>query len=146
MTDESNVKTPMTHWLIGGAGLIWNLFGLMVYVMTVRATPEQLAQQYNDAEIAFMNSVPVWATSANAIAVTAGVLACICLLMRRAVALPLFIVSLVALLVQDLHAFVLEDVVAVFGPVPAYIQGTVLLIAIGLIFYTRRAKNKGLLI
>ena len=92
-----------------------------------------------------MNSVPVWATSANAIAVTAGVLACIFLLMRRAMALPLFILSLVALLVQDLHAFVLEDVVAVFGMVPAYIQGTVLLIAIGLIFYTHSVKNKGLL-
>jgi hypothetical protein len=135
----------MTHWLIAGAGLIWNFFGLMIYVMTVRATPEQLAAQYNAAEIAFMESVPVWATSANAIAVTLGVLACICLLMKRAVALPLFIASLVALLVQDLHSFVLEDVVAVFGMVPAYIQGTVLVVQIGLIFYTLSAKKKGLL-
>lgn len=140
-----NTETPMTHWLIAGAGLIWNFFGLMIYVMTVRATPEQLAAQYNAAEIAFMESVPVWATSANAIAVTLGVLACIFLLMKRAVALPLFIASLVALLVQDLHAFVIEDVVAVFGMVPAYIQGTVLIVQIGLIFYTLSAKKKGLL-
>jgi len=142
---DANTETPMTHWLIAGAGLIWNFFGLMIYVMTVRATPEQLAAQYNAAEIAFMESVPVWATSANAIAVTLGVLACICLLMKRAVALPLFIASLVALLVQDLHSFVLEDVVAVFGMVPAYIQGTVLVVQIGLIFYTLSAKKKGLL-
>jgi hypothetical protein len=135
----------MTHWLIAGAGLIWNFFGLMIYVMTVRATPEQLAAQYDAAQIAFMESVPVWATSANAIAVTAGVLACILLLMKRSLALPLFIVSLVALLVQDLHSFVLEDVISVFGMVPAYIQGTVLAVQIGLIFYTRSAKNKGLL-
>lgn len=142
---DANTETPMTHWLIAGAGLIWNFFGLMIYVMTVRATPEQLAAQYDAAEIAFMESVPVWATSANAIAVTLGVLACIFLLMKRAVALPLFIVSLVALLVQDLHAFVIEDVVAVFGMVPAYIQGTVLIVQIGLIFYTLSAKKKGLL-
>ncbi len=145
MSDDTSTETPMLHWLIAGAGLIWNLFGFAVYLMTVRATPEQMALQYNEAEIAFMDSVPVWATSANAIAVTTGVLACIFLLLRKSLALPLFIASLVALLVQNLHAFVLADVVSVFGMLPAYIQGTVLIIAIGLIFYTRGAKDRGLL-
>lgn len=145
MSDELDNSTPMTHWLVAGAGLIWNLFGFSIYLMTVRATPEQLAQQYNAAEIAFMDSVPVWATSANAIAVTLGVLACVFLLLRKSIALPLFIASFVALLVQDLHAFVIADVVSVFGMVPAYIQGTVLIIAIALVVYTRSAKNRGLL-
>ena len=145
MSDESNTETPMLHWLIAGAGLIWNLFGFSIYLMTVRATPEQLAQQYNEAQIAFMNSVPMWATSANAIAVTTGVLACIFLLLRKSVALPLFVTSFAALLVQDLHAFVITDVVSVFGMLPVYIQGTVLLVATGLIFYTRGAKSRGLL-
>ena len=53
--------------------------------------------------------------------------------------------SLVALLVQDLYSFVLEDAVAVFGMTPAYIQGTVLVIAIALIFYARGAKSRRLL-
>ncbi len=145
MSDDFNGTTPMTHWLVAGAGLIWNLFGFMIYLMTVRATPEQMAQQYNAAEIAFMDAVPVWATSANATAVTAGVLACVLLLLRKSLALPLFLLSLAALLVQDLYSFVLEDVVSVFGMVPLYIQGTVLVIAIALIFYTRSAKNRGLL-
>ncbi len=145
MSEESNTETPMLHWLIAGAGLIWNLFGFSVYLMTVRATTEQMAQQYSEAEIAFMDSVPMWATSANAIAVTLGVLACVFLLLRKSIALPLFIASFVALLVQDLHAFVIADVVSVFGMLPAYIQGTVLVVAIGLIFYTRSAKNRGLL-
>ena len=135
----------MTHWLVAGAALIWNLFGFMIYLMTVRATPEQMAQQYTAAEIAFMDAVPVWATSANAIAVTTGVLACVLLLLRKSLALPLFVASLVALLVQDLYSFVLEDAVAVFGMVPAYIQGTVFVIAIALVFYARGAKSRGLL-
>lgn len=145
MSDNLDQGTPMTHWLVAGAGLIWNLFGFMIYLMTVRATPEQLAAQYSAAEIAFIESVPVWATSANAIAVTLGVLAAVLLLLRKALALPLFIGSLIALLVQDLHAFVLADVVSVFGMVPLYIQGTVLLIAIALILYTMSAKKRGLL-
>lgn len=145
MTDDGNPATPMTHWLVSGAALIWNLFGMLVYVMTVRATPEQLAAQYNEAEIAFMQSVPVWATSANAIAVTTGVIASVMLIFRKAFAAPLFVVSFAALLVQDLHSFVLEDVVAVFGMVPAYIQGTVLVIAVALIFYSFWAKKRTVL-
>ncbi len=145
MSDESNGATPMTHWLVAGAALIWNLFGFMIYLMTVSATPEQMAQQYSAAEIAFMDAVPAWATSAHAIAVTAGVLACVLLLLRKSLALPLFVVSLVALLVQDLNMFVVEDVVGLFGMLPAYIQGTVFLVAIALIWYTRAAKSRGLL-
>ena len=145
MNDELNGSTPMTHWLVAGAALIWNLFGFMIYLMTVRATPEQMAQQYSAAEIAFLDAVPAWATSAHAIAVTAGVLACVLLLLRKSLAQSLFVASLVALLVQDLYSFVLEDVVAVFGMVPAYIQGTVFVIAVALILYTRAAEKWGLL-
>ena len=145
MADELNGKTPMMHWLVGGAALIWNLFGFMIYLTQVKATPEQLAQQYNVAEIAFLNSIPVWATSANAIAVTAGVLGSVLLLLRNSMALLFFVVSLCALLVQDLYSFALVDVVAVFGMLPVYIQGTVLAVAIVLIFYARAARNRGLL-
>ncbi|MDH3746855.1 MAG: hypothetical protein OER97_01515 [Gammaproteobacteria bacterium] len=147
MSDEqyTNQGTPMSHWLIGGAALIWNLFGLMIYVMTVSATPEELAAQYNPAEIAFLEAVPAWATSANAISVTLGVIASVLLILRKSLAVPLFIASLAAILVQDLHAFVLEDVVAIFGMVPVYIQATVLVIAIALIFYALSAKKRGLL-
>lgn len=145
MSDELNGGTPMTHWLVSGAALIWNLFGFMVYLMQVRATPEQMAQQYNATEIAFMDAIPMWATSANAIAVTAGVLACVMLLFRKSLALPLFVVSLLALLVQDLYSFVLVDAVGVFGMLPAYIQGTVLVIAVAMILYTRGAKKRRLL-
>ena len=145
MSDRLNGSTPMTHWLVSGAALIWNLFGFMVYLMQVRATPEQMAQQYNAAEIGFMDAIPLWVTSAHAIAVTAGVFASILLLFRKSLALPLFVVSLLALLVQDLYSFVLIDAVSIFGMVPAYIQGTVLVIAIALILYTRRAKRRRLL-
>ena len=146
MSDELDSNTPMTHWLIAGAGLIWNLFGLSIYVKSVQATPElMLTQGFSAEQISFLESVPAWATSANAIAVTAGVLACILLLLRKSIALPLFYVSLAAVLVQDLYAYVLRDSVAVFGMVPVYIQATVLTIAVLLIVYSLRAKKRGVL-
>jgi len=145
MDDESNDGTPMTHWVISGSAVAWNLIGFMIYLMTVRATPEEMAAQYSAAQMAYMDAIPVWATSAYATAVTAGVLACILLLLRKSLAVPVFIVSLAALLVQGLHMFVIGDAIGTFGMVPAYIQGTVIVIAIALVFYSRRAKDRGLL-
>lgn len=145
MNEQNNTATPLSLWLIGGAALIWNLFGMMIYVMTVSATPDQLASQYSEAEIAFMQSVPAWATSANAIAVTAGVIGSILLLMRKSQALPVFIVSLLALVVQNLHSFVVTDVVSVFGMVPLYIAATVFVVAIALTLYAYFGQRSGLL-
>lgn len=143
MSDIINGKPTMTFWFIGGVALIWNIFGMMVYVMTVSASPEEMAMQYTPEQVAFIQSTPKWATSAFAIAVTSGVLGSLLLLLRRSLAKPLFIVSLVAVLVQNLNSFVLNDSVAVFGTTPVYIQCTIVAIAIFLIAYARWAQGKG---
>jgi uncharacterized membrane protein len=142
MSDIIDGKPTMTFWFLSGAALIWNLFGMMIYVMTVSATPEQLAAQYTAEQVAFLENVPVWATSAFAIAVTAGVLGSLMLLFRKAWAVPLFVVSLVAVLVQNLHSFVLNDSIALFGMTPVYIQSAIVVIAVLLIFFSRGAKAR----
>lgn len=130
----------MSFWLIGGAALIWNLFGFIVYYMQVTATPEQLAAQYSPEQVEFMARTPLWATSAFAIAVNAGVLGSLFLLLRKAWAVPLFALSLAAVLLQNINSFVLNDAIAIFGTTPAFIQGTVLLIGIALLLYARASK------
>jgi hypothetical protein len=85
----------------------------------------------------------VWVTSAFAIATTFGVIASVVLLLRKAAALPLFVVSFVALLIQDLYLFLLSDSLAVFGSSLLVIQGCVFLGGVTWIWYARRAKNRG---
>jgi len=132
----------MAFWLIGGAALIWNLFGFIVYYMQVTATPEQLAAQYSPEQIEFMLSTPTWATSAFAIAVNAGVLGSLFLLLRKAWAIPMFALSLVAVLVQNINSFVLNDVIGMFGITPAIIQATILVIGVALLVYSRATKAR----
>jgi hypothetical protein len=143
MSDIIDGKPTMTFWFLSGAALIWNLFGMMIYVKDVSATPEQLAAQYTPEQVAFLENVPVWATSAFAIAVTAGVLGSLMLLFRKAWAMPLFVVSLVAVLVQNLHSFVLNDSIALFGMTPVYIHSAIVVIAVLMIFLSRGAKARG---
>jgi hypothetical protein len=143
MTEHLNARPTMLFWFISGAALIWNLFGMMIYVSQVSATPEQLAEVYRPEQVEFMLSTPRWATVAFALAVTTGVLACLLLLMRKSWALPLFIVSLAAVLAQNVNSFVLNDAAALFGMVPVYIQSAIIIIGAGLIWYTRYCNGRG---
>ena len=145
MVDSLDARPGFSFWLIGAVALLWNLFGLMLYVMQVSATPEQLAVKYTAEQVELMLSTPPWAISMTAIATTAGVIGCILLLLRRAMSSSVFIISFVALLIQDLYTFGMTDTVAVFGPGPMAIQAAVLIIAIFLIWYARRETAAGIL-
>ncbi len=143
MIDALDERPSTSFWTISAAALIWNLFGFMVYLMQVTGSPDALAGAYTAEQVAFIQSTPVWATSMFAIAVTTGVLACLMLLLRKAWAVTLFIVSFVAVLVQNVHSFVLNNAVELFGPPPAFIQATIVAIGLVMIWYSRRAKERG---
>lgn len=143
MSDTPNKELPTSFWIIGGVFLLWNFFGLMIYYDQVTMAPEVLADNFNAAQQAFLENMPMWATSAYAIAVTAGVIASLLLLVRNALALPIFIVSFAGVVVQDLHSFVLSDGLAVWGSSALYLPTLVILLCIAEIWYSHSAKAKG---
>ena len=145
MTNTKWADTPMTHWLVAGAALIWNLFGFSIYYMTVTITPEQMVARYSPEQVVYMEAVPIWATSAFGLAVTAAVVASVLLLLRKALALPIFVVSLGAILTQHTYSFVITDVIAIFGMLQAYIGGTILGITVLLVLYSWWGRKRGLL-
>ena len=116
---------------------------MMIYVSQVSATPEQLAEAYRPEQVEFMLATPQWATAAFALAVTTGVLGCVLLLLRKSWALPVLIVSLAAVFLQNLNTFVLNDATALFGMAPVYIQSTIIVVGAGLIWYARYCKSRG---
>ncbi|MGA8204176.1 MAG: hypothetical protein WB812_06615 [Woeseiaceae bacterium] len=142
MTEFLDDRPPMSFWFVSGVALIWNLLGFYAYLDQVTASPEKLANAFSPEQIAILQSMPKWATSAFAIAVTTGVLGSLCLLFRKAWAVPLFVISLIAVLIEDVNSFVLNDMLAVFGRIPAIIQAAVLVIGIALILYSRYAKGR----
>ena len=143
MSDVLNGKPPVSFWIVAGVALAWNLIGLFMYYSGVGATPEQLQAVYTQEQYAAIEATPLWVTSAFAIATTVGVIASIVLLLRKAVAFLLFVVSFVALLVQDLYLFLLSDSLAVFGSSLLIIQGAVFAGAIIWIWYANYARKKG---
>lgn len=143
MPEKPIDKPPMSFWVIGGVLLFWNLVGLLFYYMQVTMPPEVVAQNFSEAQQAFLNNTPRWATSAYAIAVTTGVLASALLLLRRSVAFMLFVVSFAGVLVQDFEAFVLSDGLGVWGSRALVLPSVVIVIGVFAIIYSRNAQTKG---
>lgn len=141
MAEGSN-KPAKTFYLIAGVALVWNLMGLGAYISQVTMTPEIL-NAMPDAERALYENFPIWATAAFAIAVNAGVLGCLLLLLKRSLALPVLILSLVAVVTQHFNTFVLMKATSVVGPVPAVFALAVIVIGAYLIWMANDAKGKG---
>ena len=109
MSEETTTKVSTAFWVIAGLLAVWNLSGLYMYYQMSITTPEQLqAAGYSVVQIEHILGTPAWAHSAYAIAVNAGVLGVIFLLLRKAWAIPMFVLSLIGALLQDLDAYVLR--------------------------------------
>jgi len=142
MSDLLDSRPTTTFWIIGGAALVWNLLGLVFYYSHVTMTPEALAG-FTDAQQEFFNSTPMLATSAYAIAVNAGVLGSLFLLLRKSWAVPLFTLSLLGILAQNVHAFLLANGLEVWGSSGIALPAIVIVIGVALLMYSRTTKDQG---
>jgi len=127
-----------SFWLIGGIALIWNVLGCVNFF--VQMNPAALAA-YRESERAIVEGRPLWATGGFAIAVFGGALGSLLLLLRKRVALPLFIGSSVGVVVTMVHAL---GIGIEFGP--GEILGIILMplaVAAFLIWYSRWVERKG---
>jgi hypothetical protein len=102
-TTASSVPSAAPLWLrlIAALGLIWNLFGVYAYLQTVGVIPGAPANMTS-------HTMPTWVVGAFAVAVFAGSLGSLGLLMLKRWARLILALSLVGVLVNDLWAFVLN--------------------------------------
>lgn len=128
MNKVLRTSPPGWFWLVGLLLLVWNGFGVFAYLSSVMASPADLAQRYDEAELALMASTPFWATSAFAIAVFTGLAGAIGLLMKKTFARGMFIASLIASLIQQVWIFLLSDWLSIAGA-----QGLILPLAVDII-------------
>jgi len=92
---------PLWLRLIAALGLIWNLFGVYAYLQTVGVLPGAPADMTSKA-------MPTWVVGTFAVAVFAGALGSLGLLMLKRWSKMILLLSLLAVLLQDLWAFVLR--------------------------------------
>lgn len=142
MSEESIGGPPRSFLIIGIVALLWNLMGVMSYIMQVTRSPTLFAG-LSEAELAVYESMPSWVTGAFAIAVFGGTLACVGLVVKKAWCVPVFLVSLVAIIVQFGYWLFATDSIAVMGNQVFLMPALVTVVAVFLVWYSRGAKAKG---
>ena len=135
-------KPTRSFRIVSILALVWNALGVVTYLMSVTMSAETLAAM-PEAERALYTDIPVWVTAAYAIAVFGGTIASIALLMRKAWAVPVFVISLVAIIAQMSHALFMSALIEVQGAGAAVLPVLIVVIAAFLVWYSMSAKKKG---
>ena len=97
MEDEPYTPRPVAGWYMPAAiaSILFMGLGCVAYIMHVLTDPATLSLEDRTA----FEALPAWVVGAQAIAVWVGLLGAVLLLMRRKLAEPLLMVSLIAVLV-----------------------------------------------
>lgn len=139
----TNSNKPNTlFWVIGVIALIWNAMGVMAYVAQAYMTDEMIAA-LPEAERALYEDIPAWYTAAFAIAVFAGVAACILLLMKKKFAKSVFLISLIGIIIQMFYNFFMSRAAEVYGPGGMVMPIMVIVIGVFLLLYSKKCEAKG---
>ena len=98
LEEQVQASTSVPGWFWGAAGLalLFEAFGCVMYLTQVTTDPATLPIDQQ----AMWNATPVWIVGAYAVAVWVGLVGAVLLLMRRKAAVPVLLVSLVAVVVQ----------------------------------------------
>lgn len=140
MTNQS--KPPIWFWIVSALSLAWNLMGVSAYLNQVYASNDVLGEIANAAK-ELVNPTPAWVTAAFAIAVFAGTIGSLLLLLRKGIAHIMLIVSLIAVVVQMSYNLFLTD-----SPTDSGSGGMAMVImivgfAVALVFFSKKAKASG---
>lgn len=141
MKTTTNVTPPRWFWVISAIALLWNILGVVAYLSDAYMSIETL-NQMPQAERLLHESQPAWVTGAYAIAVWGGTLGCLLLLLRSKWARPLLYLSLLGIVAQLSHAIFFSNSFEVYGPGGIVMPVLVLIIGIGLAFFSTKALAK----
>ena len=145
MTDVLT-RTPWHVWLVGVIAVLFNSIGVFDFVMSMSRGADYMASAgMTPDQIAHYQGMPSWMTVVWAVGVFGALLASILLLLRRKLALPVFILSLAAFLVSLLYTYVLTNGGAVMGQQMAITSAVITGLLVFFSWYSRFMAARGVL-
>lgn len=141
MATTASAKASGLFWLIAGLALLWEGIGVASYLGQVYGATEMTAAQQQ-----LVGAMPAWVTGAYAIAVFAGAVGAIGLILRRRWARLFFIVSLIAAMVQFSWTFTAGRALDLLGGGAAVLPIFILLAGAALIWFSSYAARRSWLV
>tara|TARA_B100000949_G_C14187265_1_gene410164 strand:+ start:334 stop:768 length:435 start_codon:yes stop_codon:yes gene_type:complete len=140
--EKSVVKPPTSFWVISIVALLWNLMGMLQFFAQAFVTDDVLAALPENQRELYAD-IPQWVLIVFAIAVFAGTLGCIVLLIRKKWAKILFTISLIAVLIQSVYNLFMSNAPEVLGSQVYAMPVFIIIISLFLIWYSGKAYAKG---
>ncbi|MGR6503425.1 hypothetical protein [Shewanella sp. Koi 1] len=134
-------KAPLWFYFVAFISLLWNIMGLLAFVIQMTMTPEAMAQMSPD-QIKLYESTPAWLDCVFGFAVVSGVIGCLLLLVKKAFSYKMLLASLVAILVQMGYVFSIQQAAAVLGSDALMMPSVVILWGIFLAWFSRFGVTK----
>ena len=141
-TIETRRSVPAWFWIIALFALLFEAFGCYAYLADVTREADELARMPIDQQ-SLREATPWWIYAAYAIAVWSGLFGALLLLVRRRHASLLFLISLIAVIVQFGGALLVPELREDTPPDAFTLPIIVAVISYGLWHFSRVATRRG---
>lgn len=141
MNDVIGASPPGWFRVVAVLAILWNLVGVWSYLSKVGAAPAMM--EMTPEEVTLAASMPSWATAAFAVAVFGGLLGSLGLLLRKAWARVLLILSLLGMLVQFGWWLLISGAMEQMGASSAAMPAVVVLIGVLLLWLANMGVKRG---
>ena len=141
---NDSAARPTTYWVIAVIGLIWNLFGCFQFFTEYNfwKNPES-REILPEAMRGLYDQTPGWLYVIFAIAVAAGTIGCIGLLMKKSWAVHAFLLSLITVIIQMGYSLFGAGMFEALGATSIIMPLIVILVAGFLWNYAKSSHAKG---
>jgi hypothetical protein len=133
---NSKVKPPIWFWIVSVIALLWNAMGVDQYIGQAYKT-ERWRAAITDEQMEMISNFPSWLTGAFAIAVFAGLIGSIGLLIRKKWTYSLLLVSLIAVIVQMSYILIQGHFEGIAMTL------SIILFAIFLVWFSKKSISEG---
>lgn len=138
----ARIKAPGWLTIVAVVLLLWNLLGAFACIQQFRLGADAMGPA-TDYDRQLYASMPGWYNWCFAFAEATGVAGAVALLLRRKVAVPLFILSLIGVVVQFGYLFATTDIIARKGVWTTYFPLFIAATCIVQVWLARRAHRAG---
>lgn len=140
--NDASLKPATWFWIVSILILLWGAMGVFAFYTDVTMSEDMLAAM-DDYDRAMYLGRPTWFATVYGLATWGGFLGAVALLLRRRLAIVLFLLSAVAVVVQFGWVFGVTDLIVQKGAWTVIFPIFILAIAIFQIWFANLANKRG---
>lgn len=137
-----NIMVPLWFRIVVMLLVLWGAMGVFACIQQFRLGAEAMGAA-TDYDRALYASLPVWYNAVYAVATGCGLIGALALFFRSVLAIPLLVISLIAIVVQFGWLFATTDMIAVKGVWTTYFPLFIFAVAACALWLARLARRRG---